>query len=52
MADTPPVAQLVECAPAEPEVLSVDVSAPRESPIHQAMHETIEQTGAGPPPEA
>jgi hypothetical protein len=49
--DTPPVAQLVDCAAPEPEVLSVDVSASvDESPTRQAMDATVEQTGAGPPP--
>ena len=49
--DTPPVAQLVDCTPTEPEVLSVDVSAVQEaSPIQRAAEATIEQTGADPPP--
>ena len=51
--DLEPVAQLVECAPPEPEVLSVDVSAVLDaSPVQQAMQATVEQTGADPPPEA
>jgi hypothetical protein len=43
-------AELVECAP-EPEVLSVTVSEqPVASPVRDAMEATLEQTGAGPPP--
>jgi len=45
-------AQMVDCAPNEPVVLSVNVSAPPDhaTPVVQAMAATIEQTGADPPP--
>lgn len=51
--DLPPIAELVDCTPAAPEVLSVDVSAvPLEaSPVQKAAAATIEQTGADPPPQ-
>ncbi len=49
--DLEPQAELVDCTPSEPVVLSVDVSAPDDaSPVQQAMTATIEQTGADPPP--
>ena len=49
--DLEPQAQLVDCVPDEPEVLSVDVSAvPDVSPVRQAMDNTIAQTGCDPPP--
>ncbi len=42
-------AQLVECAP-DPEIPVTPLPAPPEhSPVEQAQHATIEQTGAGPP---
>jgi hypothetical protein len=44
-------AELIDCSP-EPEVLSVTVSEqPVASPVRDAMEATLEQTGAGPPPD-
>lgn len=49
-------AQLVECAPDAPmsvEVVSFEATAVQEqAPKTQQAQATIEQTGAGPPPEA
>jgi len=45
-------AQMVECVPPpEPEPVRPELSAVTDSPTAQMMDATIEQTGAGPPPE-
>lgn len=45
-------AELVECAPTPVDVVLVPVPiAPETSPTERAREATIEQTGAGPPPE-
>lgn len=46
-------AEMVECVPPAPEVLSVDLSRPQPeaTPVQQSMDATLTQTGAGPPPE-
>ncbi len=44
-------AAMVECVPTpESEPQSVLPVAPDASPVAEAMHATLEQTGAGPPP--
>ena len=44
-------AEMVDCAPAQEPSTDASVICQPDSPVADALHATIEQTGAGPPPD-